>query len=186
MNGLGAQTNIKVILRETHDGGLTWQTINPEGPFLTSDLTYVPGTDNTFVSTGSASGATGASYSFDGGNNWSQFLWTETDQFLAVDFVNNHCGWAGAFNTNAISKGIFKYTGILDPSAIRYPVTDLEAQPSGNSVQLTWAEPSTIPLSYNIYRNDTLLDNTTLLQYTDSPVAGGSQNYCVAAVYDQG
>lgn len=185
-NGLVAQISTTVILRETQNGGLSWQTINPVGPFLTSGLAYVPGTEKTYVSTGSQSGATGASYSFDGGNNWTQFLWTESDQFLAVDFVNNHCGWAGAFNANSVSNGMYKYTGLLDPSAVRNPVTNLEALPTGQSVQLTWAEPTTIPLSYNIYRNDTLVANTTTLQYNDTPVAGGSQSYCVAAVYPNG
>jgi len=186
MNGIVVQTTTTQVMRETHDGGATWQTITPVGPFLTNDLTFVEGTDNTFVSTGAATGFTGASYSFDGGYTWEQFMGTETDQFLACDFINNHCGWAGGFNASATESGMFKYVGTLAPGAILNPVTNLFAQPIDNSVHLTWNEPVTPPLSYNIYRNDTLLANTPSLLYHDFPVANGQQKYCVTAVYSNG
>ncbi|MEI6062756.1 MAG: C10 family peptidase, partial [Bacteroidota bacterium] len=186
LNGLVEQTTTSLVLMETHDGGATWQAITPTGPFLTSDLCFVPGTDNTFVSTGAASGATGASFSFDGGYTWAQFMGTETDQFLACTFVNDNCGYAGGFNTNATTKGMNKYVGHLVPGAVLYPVTNLIAQPFDNSVHLTWTEPSTPPLSYNVYRNDTLIANTPSLQYHDYPVSNGQQLYCVSAVYGLG
>ena len=72
LNGLVVQTTTSLVLRETHDGGITWQTIIPVGTFQKSDLAFVPGTDNTYVSSGS-----GASYSFDGGHSWSQAGGTE-------------------------------------------------------------------------------------------------------------
>ena len=186
LDGLVAQTTTTVVLRETHDGGATWTTITPTGPFLTSDMTYVPGTDNTYVSTGAAAGFTGAAFSFDGGYTWSQFMGTETEQYLACDFVSNHCGWAGGFNVSATEGGMNKYVGVLVPGSVLSPVSNLIAQPFDNSVHLTWTEPVTIPLSYNIYRNDTLLTNTPSTQYHDAPVANGQQNYCVTAVYDLG
>jgi hypothetical protein len=186
MNGLVAQTTTTVVLKETHDGGATWQTVTPTGPFLTNDVIYVPGTENTFVSTGAATGFTGASYSFDGGHSWAQFMGTETEQFLACDFVSNRCGYAGGFSTTATEKGMNKYVGVLAPVVVLNPVTNLIAQPLDNSVHLEWTEPVTPPLSYNVYRNDTLISNTTALFYHDYPVANGQQNYCVAAVYDLG
>lgn len=185
-NGIVVQVKNNVVIKETHDGGATWQLINPIGSFLTSDITYVPNTDNTFVSTGASSGAIGASYSFDGGYSWNIFPGTETSQFLAVDFVNNHCGWAGHFNESATSLGIHKFVGLLVPTTVLSPVTDLVAQPLDNSVHLTWTEPITPPLSYNIYRDDVLLSNTPSLQYHDYPVANGMHTYCVTAVYDGG
>jgi hypothetical protein len=181
LNGLVAQTNTTTVLRETHDGGKTWQTIDPVGPFLKSDLTYVPGTENTYVSTGA-----GASYSFDGGHSWSQAGGTEYSPFPSVAFVNNHCGWAGGFNVNSTTEGMNKYIGILVADSVRNPVSDLTAQPVDHTVTITWKSPVLAPISYNIYRNDTLLTNTTALQYIDSPVATGRPLYCVAAVYAQG
>jgi len=172
---------------ETTDGGITWLAVTSTGEVGTADFCYVPGTENTWVSTESNTARTlGAAYSFDGGHSWAHAMGTESDQFLAVDFVNNHCGWAGTFNTDATTGGIFKFIGILEPGTTLNPVTNLVAQPIDNSVHLTWNEPATAPLSYNIYRNDTLLANTPSLLYNDFPVANGPQNYCVTAVYDLG
>lgn len=174
-------------LCETSDGGITWTAVTSTGDVGTADFCYVPGTENTWVSTESNSARVlGAAYSFDGGHSWAHAGGTEESQFLAVDFVNNHCGWAGTFNTDATTGGIFKFIGLLEPGAVLNPVTNLIAQPIDNSVHLTWTEPGTLPLSYNVYRNDTLISNTPSLQYHDSPVANGEQNYCVTAVYDLG
>ena len=172
---------------ETFDGGVTWTDVISTGDIGTADFCFVPGTENTWVSTESNSARVlGAAYSFDGGHSWVHAGGTESDQFLAVDFVNDHCGWAGTFNVDATTGGMFKFIGILQPFTVLSPVTNLVAEPIGNSVGLTWSEPATLPLSYNIYRNDTLLGNSTTAFYTDSPVANGQQNYCVTAVYDLG
>ena len=174
-------------LSETTDGGITWTAVTSTGDAGTADFVYVPGTDNTWVSTESNTARVlGAAYSYDGGHSWAHAGGTEANQFLACDFVNNHCGWAGTFNTDATSDGMFKFIGLLEPGSILNPVTNLIAQPIDNSVHLTWTMPATPPLSYNIYRNDTLLTNTTALLYNDSPVANGPQNYCVTAVYTLG
>ncbi len=175
------------LLSETMDGGITWAAVTATGDIGTADFCYVPGTDNTWVSTESNSARPlGASYSFDGGHSWAHAGGTENDQYLAVDFVNNHCGWAGSFNQNAFSGGVFKFVGLLEPGSVLNPVSNLIAQPLDNSVHLTWDEPVTVPLSYNVYRNDTLLVNTPSLVYHDAPVANGQQYYCVTAVYDLG
>lgn len=181
MNGIVVQTTTSLVMKETHDGGLTWQSVTPTGPFQRSDVAFVPGTDSTMVSTGA-----GASYSFDFGHSWSRAGGTEYISFPSVAFVNNHCGWAGGENTSSLEKGIYKYQGILVPEAVRNPVTNLSALPVDLTAQLSWSEPVIKPGSYNIYRNDTLIANTTQLQYTDSPVAKGYQMYCVTAVYEGG
>ncbi len=172
---------------ETFDGGLTWTDVISTGDIGTADFCFVPGTENTWVSTESNSARVlGAAYSFDGGHSWVHAGGTESDQFLAVDFVNDHCGWAGTFNVDATTGGMFKFIGILQPFTVLSPVTNLVAEPLDNSVHITWTEPATVPLSYNIYRNDTLIANTPSWQYHDYPVANGPQNYCVTAVYDLG
>jgi hypothetical protein len=172
---------------ETLDGGITWTTISATGDVGTADFCFVPGTENTWVSTESNTARVmGAFYSFDGGHSWAHAGGTENDQLIAVDFVNNHCGWAGTFSQNAYTGGMFEFIGLLEPGSLLSPVTNLIAQPLDNSVNLTWTEPMTAPLSYNIYRNDTLITNSVSLQYNDSPVANGQQYYCVTAVYDLG
>jgi hypothetical protein len=186
-NGLVAQTVGTVVLRETHDGGASWQTVTPTGPFRSGTLCYVPGTENTFVSANYRSiGASGASYSFDGGHSWSQFLGTEDQVYTYCQFVNNHCGWSGSIVTSANADGMYKFIGTLDPSAMFRPVMDLSAQTQINTVHLSWNEPITNPIEYKIYRNDTLILTTNSLHYDDLQVANGQQNYCVVAVYDIG
>ena len=181
LNGLVVQTTTSTVLKETHDGGTTWQSITPVGAFQRGDLSFVPGTDNTYVSTGS-----GASYSFDGGHSWSLAGGTEISAFTSVAFVNNTCGWAGGLNTSSLEKGVYKYIGSLVPAAVRNPVSKLTAEAIELTALVKWSAPVLVPLSYNIYRNDTLIHNTTDLQYLDPSVSKGQQEYCITAVYEQG
>ncbi|MDL2256862.1 choice-of-anchor J domain-containing protein [Bacteroidales bacterium OttesenSCG-928-I14] len=66
-------------------------------------------------------------------------------------------------------------------------VENLEANvASFDTVELSWEAPNTVNiLSYNIYRDNTLIKNTTETTYTDSDfdTTGGTLNYCVAVVY---
>ena len=181
MNGLVVQTTTNTVMKETHDGGATWQPVSPTGPFQKGDIVFVPGTESTLVSVGS-----GASYSFDFGHSWSKAAGTDYNPFTAVAFINNQSGWAGGINNSSLQEGIHKYIGVLVPEAVRNPVSELNVQAVEQTVQLSWVKPDVTPLSYNIYRNDTLIKNTTELQYTDSPVAKGQQLYCVTAVYTGG
>ena len=178
LHGLAQDKSTTGTFAETSDGGATWTAVTSTGSYGTYDFCYVPGTANTWVSVDA-----GAYYSFDGGHSWADFPGTQTQAYLAVDFANNQTGWAGTYSTSATVEGMLKYTGLLE---ILSPVSNLTAQPTSNTVQLSWSEPVTVPLSYNIYRNDTLIGNSPTVQYTDSPVAAGSQNYCVTSVYALG
>lgn len=178
LHGLAQDKSTTGSFAETSDGGITWTAVSSTGAYGTSDLCYVPGTENTWVSVDY-----GAYYSFDGGHSWATFPGTQAGQFLSVDFANTQMGWAGTFNTNATVKGVYKYSGTLE---ILSPVVNLTAQPGANNVQLSWTQPVTAPLSYNIYCNDILITNTTSLEYLDIPLTGGSLNYCVTAVYALG
>ncbi len=173
-------------LSETSDGGVTWTAVTTVGLVGTHTLSFVPGTDNTWVSTegNSAAATKGAFYSFDGGHSWASAKGTEAIQYLALDFVNNQCGWAGGFNVSATDGGFFKYVGTLVP--ILSPVMNLQASTVLRTVNLSWTAPATPPLSYNIYRNDVLLTSTTNINYSDLNVANGQQEYCVEAVYASG
>jgi len=113
----GANTTGDIV--ETSDGGVTWTAVAYTGNCYTNDFQYVPGTANTWITTGADvnNNMAGASYSFDGGHSWTDFDETFGIQFLATAWVNTTTGWAGAFNdqTNPSIGGMYKFTGDLTP-----------------------------------------------------------------------
>ena len=112
-------------LAETHDGGETWTMITPAGSFYGYDIAYVPGSTNTWISTGADTGASGASYSVDGGFNWVAYPEVLDIQLLDCDFVDGGIGWAGAFNTDEFIGGVYKYTpGAAEPALSIIEVLD--------------------------------------------------------------
>jgi len=118
----------------TTDGGVNWTLLSATGNFFSNDYCYVPGTVNTWVSTGAATGLSGASYSTDGGLTWLDFANTSGIQFLNVDFASSTAGWAGAFNQSPTEGGVKKYIGDLIPVEL----TSFIASASNNSVTLQW------------------------------------------------
>ncbi|MBN2680916.1 MAG: T9SS type A sorting domain-containing protein [Bacteroidales bacterium] len=109
--GLAYQIDNYTIAKST-DGGETWTVFTPAGNLYSSDLAYVPGTPNTWVSTGNESGA---SFSLFGGDYWEDFS-SFPGQMLTTAWVNNTCGWVGNFNTDASTGGIYKFDGVItDP-----------------------------------------------------------------------
>ncbi|HRY99244.1 MAG TPA: T9SS type A sorting domain-containing protein [Bacteroidales bacterium] len=101
---------------ETFNGGQTWTLINHTGPVYTNDMAHVPGTAETFVSTGAATGLSGCSYSYDGGHTWTDFIGTQGIQFLSTGWADPGNGWAGGFTDQTMPStvgGMYKYTGIL-------------------------------------------------------------------------
>jgi len=77
------------------------------------------------------------------------------------------------------------------PASFNYPITELPptnlvAEQGDGSITLSWTEPAIdLPSSYNIYRNNSLLTNTTSTNYTDSDVANyTTYNYYVKAVFN--
>jgi hypothetical protein len=97
-------------LAETSDGGETWTPVTPTGYFYDNDIAYVPGTYNTWISTGAATGISGASYSIDGGHSWEDYTAVAGTQLLDCDFIEGGIGWAGSFNEDEFTGGMYKYT----------------------------------------------------------------------------
>ncbi|HYV94743.1 MAG TPA: hypothetical protein VE978_23415, partial [Chitinophagales bacterium] len=93
----------------TTDGGNTWTTLSPSGPYHYGSISYIPYTITTLISTGIdyVNGDLGSSYSLDGGDSWIEI---DTGvQHGEVEFYDNATGWCGGFNTDQYTDGIFKY-----------------------------------------------------------------------------
>ncbi len=108
-------------IAETSDGGETWTLISYTGTCYNGDFDYVPGTDNMYVSTGvftSDPSLQGASYSLDGGHSWTTWPEMEETQMFGTTWVEGIIGWAGAFNVDEFTGGVWAYTPEnLAPSA---------------------------------------------------------------------
>jgi len=78
----------------------------------------------------------------------------------------------------------------LSGSAYLEVPQNLIANVVGHDVTLTWDQPFKNPsrglLSYNIYRDGSLIDYSSTTNYTDFNVMAGNHEYQVSAVYDEG
>lgn len=173
------------MICETFDGGSTWTQVNATGTIFATDISYVPNTTKTWVSSGS-SGNMGSSYSFDGGHSWTQFVGTNGAAYMQMSWVNNHCGWAGGVNTTATENGAYRFIGLLRPP-LPAP-TNLQAVVTNHDVHLTWNAPASNPSGYNMYRNGMKLNSAPIvaLVYDDQNVVSGQYTYCVKALYPDG
>jgi hypothetical protein len=175
-NGIVAQTQGTFAAKKTSNGGTTWETLTPIGPFLKSDLMTVPGSPNTYVSTGAASGGTGVSYSFDGGLNWTFFGGTSSKQFLAGDFYDNTSSYVGGFNENQYNGGMYRMIGQLGGAAAG---AQIEVTPVEFNMTLSSGESITNPLTIGNYGDATLnwtiaIDPGTASWLSVDPISGST------------
>jgi PKD repeat protein len=152
----------------TTDGGATWTPIVTTGQVFTNDMAYVPGTPTTWVTTGAATGMTGVTYSFNDAVAWNDMAATIGTQFLGTDWVNDSTGWAGGFNADATSGGMFKFVGALTTCDF---TSDLPAVAMGGTVKFTitqgahststvsWSFPGGTPAS-STNRHPSIVYNT--------------------------
>lgn len=139
-HGIVVQSVAPVSYRRTSNGGLTWETFTPNGPLYLSDLSAIPGSNDIYVSTGAAQGATGISYSTDGGLNWTLFGGTADLQYLATDYFNNTVGFAGGFNDENGNNGMFKMEGMLGTA----PGAQILADPQEINAELYTGQMDTV------------------------------------------
>lgn len=71
---------------------------------------------------------------------------------------------------------------------LRSSPQELKVANLGNNISLTWKAPADDddPIRYNIYRNNTKLEETTALFFLDEAPIEGSLVYSVSAVYENG
>ncbi len=159
-------SNTTGAIAKTEDGGSTWTLVTHSGPLFWNDIDYVPGTEKTFVSTGSATGFTGSTYSVDGGLTWTAFDATIGTQYLATSWVSNSIGWAGGFSTNATQGGVFKFSG-----TITAPAAMIAVNPT--SISQILVQGSSVNRTFSIINAGTAnLQHTISIQYS-----GGAQTW---------
>lgn len=113
-------------IAESTDGGATFTALTPTLAPYYNDIVYIPGSPNTYLTTGAAQGFSGVRYSFDGGHNWIEMTDWNGVQFLATDFLNDSVGWAGGFNADASTGGMYKFN-----STLALPVADFASDFTG-------------------------------------------------------
>lgn len=120
VDGADSPATTTAGLYASDDGGANWDLLTPNGTWFFGDIAYVPGTANTYVSTGINSNApqgVGSSYTTDGGLNWTiidNIPGIDGGQRGKVSFLNPTTGWAGFFSDGPTgSEGIFKFSGNL-------------------------------------------------------------------------
>ncbi len=119
--------------------------------------------------------------------------WIYLDDVLVNEFTNtktiggiDYYGASGGGAPGAYYDDVCFNEGEIPPPA-GDPPTNLTASVSENDVTLTWDAPATgTPNSFNIYRDNALLGNTTNLSYDDFDLTYETYEYYVTAVYDEG
>ncbi|MEP7127558.1 MAG: T9SS type A sorting domain-containing protein [Chitinophagales bacterium] len=143
-----------VTFMRTTDGGATWTQVNPSGTMYKGDFCYVPQTDMTLVSTGVDFSLPdlGSSYSLDGGDTWVTI--DDGIQYTSVNFYDNITGWAGGFNIDATTGGIFKYDGGFVATGIAPVATDysfkLYPNPSDGLFYISFDAENNLPINIQI------------------------------------
>ncbi len=96
---------------KTADGGETWTSIAVENQYL-SDVSAVPGEPGMFVGIKISQTTEGnfSTYSMDYGTSWTEL--DDSVQYTSVDMYSTASGWAGGFNWDENSGGIYKWVPI--------------------------------------------------------------------------
>ena len=138
-NGLliAVDNSTDAVMYSTTDGGANWDPIDPTGTWFFGDIAYVPGTSNTYVSSGidsTAAQGVGSSYSTDGGNTWTIIDnddATTGGQRGRLNFLSQSTGWCGFFSDgNPGTTGIFKFDGSLGVADVNAVKSNLKVYPN--------------------------------------------------------
>lgn len=173
-------------LIRTTDGGETWEIIPVEDQYI-SDISAVPGKPGMYVGvkTSQTIEDNFSAYSLDYGTTWEML--DDSVQYTNVKMFNQNTGWAGGFNLDANTSGIYKWLGIpnLDsPYFTSLPITSIN-EGEEYSYEITAEDPNTLPLTITAQEKPDWLeltdngDGTAILTGTAPTITQISQNFNV-------
>ncbi|MCX6233738.1 MAG: T9SS type A sorting domain-containing protein [Bacteroidetes bacterium] len=137
---------IEPVLNVTTDGGTTWTSVTVTGNMYSRWFAYVPGTENTYVSSSSAVNQSGISYTRDGGYAWTTL--TAGYPFQAMAWFDDETGLAGTW---------------------AYAVPDIAVSPDSFNPVVTQGETATDILNIQNIGND-VLDYTIYVVYEGNQI----------------
>ncbi len=189
-NQTTGQTSNWQFLRTT-DGGQTWNAVSVADNYFSS-FCLVPGTPGMIVVTKSASALEDnfSAYSTDWGTTWEML--DDSIQYVKVQMYDIHTGWAGGFNWDENSGGIYKWRGInMGLHFTSIPVTEVEEY--ANYSYMVVAENETQnPITITMTSGPEWLEivyqeNEGYVLYGTAPhVSGLSENFNVILTADDG
>lgn len=104
--GFAVVTGTNFGIKKTESGGTYWVDFVTPTDFLKGDLIFVPGTTGTWLNFGSG-WLSGSSYTINDGLDFTSL--DEDISYTAVAFYDEYTGWAGSFNVDSITGGIYKW-----------------------------------------------------------------------------
>jgi photosystem II stability/assembly factor-like uncharacterized protein len=139
-NGLAATNG---TLKKTTDGGATWVSVMPTGPWYSANLVHVPGTASTYISANQ-----GSSISYDDGNTWTLL---ETNKLhFDLEFKNLATGWSAGVGN------MYKFSGVLGTRSEKDPGNSffIYPNPANGIFNITSASPESFTLEvYDVVGN---------------------------------
>jgi hypothetical protein len=149
--------------RYTTDGGVTWDTLTPTGPFYEYGMCYVPGSFDMLVATSpDLTNGAGVAYSNDGGLSWTDYTdallqpASANIQCLAVGYYNMNIGWVGNYDQASLVNSILKYNNPNGGAGVQTYTLDqndfnIYPNPSSGNVNFSVNGPNTEDIHVKVF-----------------------------------
>lgn len=171
---------------KTNNGGQTWTEIPVASAYL-SDVSAVPGTPGMYVGVKIAQvpEQNFSAYSLDYGTTWTMI--DDSIQYTNVQMYNANVGWAGGFNWDQNTGGIYKWVGLPssdEPYFVSSPVLDVISL-ENYVYNINAIDPNNLPLTITATEKPSwlnIVDNgngTAILSGVAPTISGISQTYNV-------